>query len=69
MFLSKTEIEELTGLKQPLRQIRWLLANGYCPDVRADGRPALLVEQVRTHQLGASRIRRATEPNLRALDD
>ncbi len=62
------EIEELTGLKQPTRQIRWLLANGYCPDVRADGRPALLEDHVRIRQLGSERTGRATEPDLSVLD-
>ena len=68
MFLTQMEIEELTGLKQPARQIRWLLANGYCPDVRADGRPAVLEDPVRNRQLRTIRAKRATEPNLSVLD-
>ena len=68
MFLTQMEIEELTGLKQPTRQIRWLMANGYHPDVRADGRPALLEDYVRIRQLGNERTRRATELDLSVLD-
>ena len=68
MFLTREDLEALTGLKQPTRQIRWLLANGYHPDIRADGHPALLEDEVRNRQLASARTRRVTEPNLSVLD-
>ncbi len=70
MFLSQTDIAELTGYRKPVLQRRWLLRNGYRFDVRGDGRPALLEAQVRARQLkGLGAIAdTAEEPDLAALD-
>lgn len=35
--LSKGEIEEITGLKRPQKQLEWLLAHGFTATIRADG--------------------------------
>ena len=62
MFLTSGQIEQLTGYRKPVLQIRWLLANGYHIDVRADGRPAVLTAQVEARQLqGLAKPSRATE--------
>lgn len=68
MFLSKEELEQLTGYKKPSLQRRWLVNNGYGFDVRADGRAAVLKEQVHQQQSNGERKRRVSGPNLDALD-
>lgn len=68
MFLTAEQIEELTGYKKPSLQRRWLLANGYRFDVRADGRPALLRAQVEARQHVTARVTSRTEPDWSALE-
>ncbi len=51
MFLTKTELKELTGYAYPSRQRKWLAHHGYRHDVRADGSPALLRSEVYQHLL------------------
>ena len=46
MFLSPAELQALTGRKQPRKQIQWLATNGLRFFVRADGKPAVPVDQV-----------------------
>ncbi len=52
MFLSTAELQDLTGYVQPAAQRRWLAENGYRFDVRSDGRPSVLADQVRARQNG-----------------
>ena len=70
MFLSSDNIKALTGYTRPTDQRRWLVANGYRFDVRADGRPSVLVAQVEARQLrGLKSLPEPTqEPNLAALE-
>jgi len=65
MFLTHEALTELTGLKKPKLQRAWLTRNGYRFDVRADGRPAVLVSQVEARQ--HVRVDSAAEPNWDAL--
>lgn len=67
MFLSAEDLEALTGYRKPALQRRWLVANGYHFDVRADGRPALLRSQVEARQQVATRVTSRVEPNWDAL--
>ncbi|PLX61147.1 DUF4224 domain-containing protein [Sedimenticola selenatireducens] len=46
MFLSKKELQELTGYQRPSAQIRWLSRNGYRSAVGADGCPKVLKRMV-----------------------
>ncbi len=48
MFLSRTELGELTGLSRPSAQIRWLRANGFEVLQRADGVPLILRDALTT---------------------
>jgi hypothetical protein len=67
MFLTAEQLEALTGYRKPALQRRWLLHNGYTFDVRADGRPAVLVAQVEARQTPSSK-RGATElPDFSSL--
>jgi hypothetical protein len=68
MFLSADDLRALTGYAKPSLQRRWLLEHGYRFDVRADGRPAVLVAQVEARQTAdGSRITSRVEPNWDAL--
>ena len=69
MFLSREELTQLTGFKRRSPQINWLTQNGYTFDVRADGWPVVLIEQLQVRQVSQKRLHRATEPDLAALDD
>jgi hypothetical protein len=51
MFLTPNELQQLTGYKKPKLQRQWLVDNGYSFDVRADGRPVVMTEQVSSRQL------------------
>ena len=51
MFLNSDELADMTGYKRAREQATWLARNGYSFDIRADGRPNVLLEQVRERQL------------------
>ena len=42
MFLTKTDIEQLTGRKRVAQQTQWLAENGYAFQVNAAGLPVVL---------------------------
>lgn len=68
MFLTAQELRGLTGYQKPSLQRRWLTEHGYRFEVRADGRPAVLIAQVEARQrpvLGRSTT--GTGPNWDAL--
>ncbi len=66
MFLTKQLLAEMTGYKSNAGQTRWLKDNGYRFDVRGDGRPNILIDQVRERQ--CKKLRPSSEPNLAYLD-
>jgi len=63
MFLSRDELVEFTGYKNPSSQMRWLQREGFYFRVAADGRPRVLKEAVINtlggHFIEAERGRRA----------
>ena len=63
MFLTATELTELTGLKRPSAQARWLAQAGLRHVLGADGRPKVLRAEVERHMLSGP-VRQA-EPRLR----
>jgi len=66
LFLDANELADLTGLRQPSAQIRWLQKNGVIHYVRADGQPRVprgLFEKPETAAPAAA----ATSPNFAAL--
>ncbi len=67
MFLSNAQLEEMTGYKQHAAQAAWLSDNGYSFDLRSDGRPNVLVDQVRERQLKS--FKRKPEPDLSWMDE
>ena len=69
MILSDKDIADLTGLKRPSAQRRWLLSRGYPHDVGADGRPKVLEDVVRARLGGKVAKERRHEPNWSALED
>lgn len=50
MFLTDAQLEEMTGYRTYTGQAKWLAENGYAFDVRRDGRPNVLLDQVRARQ-------------------
>jgi len=54
MFLTDSQLEDLTGYVSRRAQARWLAANGYRFDVRSDGRPNVLLRQLEERQVGKS---------------
>ena len=63
MFLTAADLLNMTGYKSSRGQSQWLAANGYSFDIRADGRPNVLVDQVRERQLKTA-ARARPRPNL-----
>lgn len=49
-FLTSDELEEMTGYKNHAAQAAWLADNNYRFDLRKDGRPNVLVDQLRERQ-------------------
>ncbi|RLW62236.1 MAG: hypothetical protein B6D70_07680 [gamma proteobacterium symbiont of Stewartia floridana] len=67
MFLSRTEIEELTGYQRPSAQSRWLDRNGFNHVKGADGYPRVLRNHVQA-KLGSSvEFKQEGRPNFAAL--
>lgn len=64
MFLTDEQLADLTGLKQPAAQIRWLQRNGVDHYVRADGKPRVLMSALRRN---AAEVTGAASPNFEAL--
>lgn len=63
MFLTNTEIIQLTGVRQKAAQTRWLTRNGLKYFVRADGRAAVPADQI-----SSRKNHRPSGLNLDALD-
>lgn len=67
MFLTPAELRDLTGLKRPSAQYRWLDRAGWPVERDAKGRP-LLLRSVVLARLGASQDNRQMGPNWAALN-
>jgi hypothetical protein len=67
--LSPDELVELTGLKRHSAQIRWLNANRWTFQVRADGRPSVARAEYSAQMCsGRPSDPRRVGPDLAALD-
>ena len=66
MFLTPAELADLTGLKRPGAQYRWLHAEGWPVKLDARGRP-LLLRSVVEARLGAVPVHKQAAPNWEAL--
>ena len=67
MFLTADELEQLTGLKRPSAQAKWLSTRGWRFDTRADGKVVVLEAEARRHLCGSPPARQRTMPDLKAL--
>jgi hypothetical protein len=63
MLLTAAELAELTGLKRPSAQARWLAQAGLRHVLGADGRPRVLRAEVERAMLGGPV--KARDPQLR----
>lgn len=68
LTLTPAELAALTGYKTGKRQCRWLAANHYAFDVRADGKPAVSRAYYESRQAPPPK-RRPSALNLAALDE
>lgn len=66
MFLTETELRDLTGLKRPAAQFAWLRANGWPVERDAAGRPRVLRAVVEA-RMGAVPLHQQAGPNWEAL--
>lgn len=66
MFLTRAEIQTLTGLKRPTAQIRWLRTQGYRFNVNALGDPVIAIAEANRKLVGGSRTN--GKPNWEALN-
>jgi hypothetical protein len=71
MFLTRSEIQQLTGYKTPATQTRWLQDNGFLFKIGADGYPRLLLTEVEFHMSHSGSDKKITisaeEPNFKVL--
>jgi len=63
MFLSLEELKQLTGYIRPTAQIRWLTERGYKYDVRADGAPVVLTDEI-GKRLATKQFIKRIQPDL-----
>lgn len=65
MFLTKSEIKELTGYARNTRQIEWLASHGYRFDVARSGVPMVLKSHIEERLGGIIfKNKRTNEPNF-----
>lgn len=67
MFLSREELYELTDLKMPFAQCKWLTKHGYPFDISASGRPKVLRSYVEARLSLLTVIGHGDEPDFNAL--
>lgn len=70
-FLTKSELTDLIGSKQPAKQRQWLAERGYSFDVRFDGSNVVLRAHVQKKLGGHDvnfKIRKAV-PDFKALEE
>ena len=67
MFLTSEQLLEMTGYRNHAAQATWLSDNGYSFDLRRDGRPNILLDQVRERQCKKAVIKPG--PNLAWMDE
>lgn len=65
LFLSHAELVEMTNYKKPSKQAEWLAENGYKFDIRSDGRPNVLRQQVIERQ--CQNVESTPGPDLSAI--
>lgn len=68
LFLTSEELKELTDLKVPKAQIRWLNKHNYPYEVSASGKPkvlrSFLIEKLKTNY---KTVTNSHEPNFDAI--
>lgn len=67
LFLTETELRELTELEQPEAQRRWLTSRGWAFEVSAKGRNRVLRAVMERMMGAAGRARQSTEPDFGAI--
>jgi hypothetical protein len=63
VFLTREQLEELTGYVTAAGQRRWLTREGIAFRIRRDGRPVVIIDELRSKPR-----ERVAPPNFAALD-
>lgn len=66
LFLTNTELEELTGYKLATKQTNWLQARGYYVETNARGIPRITytqIEDMRRHNAPVNSLLLSVKPN------
>lgn len=50
MFLNSQQLQDMTGYRHHASQVKWLVKYGYSFDIRRDGRPNVLIDQIKERQ-------------------
>lgn len=67
IFLSQDEIKELTDLKIPKAQIRWLTKHAFPFEISAAGKPKVLRSVVIQRMTNKIQLSNQSEPNYDAI--
>ena len=67
MFLTPTEIVDLSGYHRFADQRKWLTAHGWTFVVAATGRPVVSRAHADLQLNGAPKLKKSWEPNMRAF--
>ena len=67
VFLTSEQLEEMTGYRNHAAQAVWLSDNGYKFDLRRDGRPNVLIDQIRERQ--CTNAKSTPGPDLSWMDE
>ena len=68
IFLSESEVHQLTGRLRPKAQCTWLLNHGWKFTVNALGKPIVATAEVEQRLLGNAKLPTGNEPNWGALN-
>ena len=68
MFLTETELQQLTGRVRASAQIRWLQQNGYRHTVNALGDPVVAIAEASRKLVGGDVKKRSQAPNWDAMN-
>ena len=66
MFLNSQQLQDMTGYHHHASQVKWLTKYGFSFDIRRDGRPNVLIDQIRERQ--CKNFERTPGPDLSWMD-
>lgn len=67
MFLTKTELTDLTSYKLKKKQVQWLRSRGYRHEISADGSPKVLKDYIIASLGGGKNHITTAEPDFSCI--